>query len=616
MKRILFFLFVFAFSSELFSQETIQLKDAVYHRNSLTYIFENYYGSYSTLVTGAMPKVSIPNKLDDNRISNPVITRLSVAEGNYSQNIINDLQKEKIPNVIIANWFNRKSDGSFDMNLVLQRGQYDANDAAILTALSMHRGLSAIDKTAMELVGNSFILVMNIVEVHSIDDEYNKVDKIRRAYAKGSKIPYKAVERLFNGFKAQVQYRLFQINFNDSIASLFYNNLWVDPDDPPAIKSQKKRAFDNFEFPLIFQFQTTRNSSGIQINQGLPLAPLQQATDEELMIKMFQNGVNGFLGEVEKLLPRFRVRANLINSHPIEAKIGSKEGLKTDQRFFVYEDKMNKAGVVKTVRKGVVRVKRVENNQTNSQGDSKGSVFYQVAGLSLKTGMIMEQHKGANMAFSAGYNFIGDVNGVELRLDYNLSSLFASFSSDGNAVPGFKIYFEIGIDNQTYRNTLFKFYDIENIFESTTDRKDDEVYKANFSFFRLGLGLSKNFQLSSNVSIVPELAWNYEMAIATKLKDEADQSVSLKNVVDKNTLSKPSDVDVSQNLQYNVHYIIVGAEIVITIAYPFQLYGKLDYFMPFIGALDRDNHLYTNSWRDFFENRAGMTIGAGIRIEF
>jgi len=611
---IIFLIFCFTNS---YSQQTIQLKDAVYYRSSLTYIVENYSGRYRSQVIEAFPEVVVPTKLDDNRLDRPFIPQVDASEANYNQQVENSLQQKRIPNQIIAKWFNRKPDGSFDMDLVLQRGQYNANDAAVLSALSMQRGLSAIDQTAMELVGNSFILVIDIKDILTMDDEYDLTNKRRRAYARKYKTQYSPVKRIFNGYKAHVEYRLYQINFNDSIAAIFYRNLWVDPNDPEDVKSQRKRAFIDFDFPLIYQYQSFRTITGTQLNPGIPLAPFSQASKRKLMIRMFNNGVTAFIAEVEKVIPKFKVRANLVSSDPILAKIGLKEGLHVDQRFFVYEDKMNRAGVVKSKRKGVVRVKHVSDNRQNATGNTESTEFYQIAGNGLGVGMVLEQKRGANMSISAGYNFIGEINGVEFRLDYNLSNLFASLSQDGNVVPGFKVYIEMGFDYQTYKSNLFKYHDIKNIYEATLERADDEIYKANFGFARFGLGLAKSFQLTKNVSLAPELAWNYEMALSTNMWDEAGEDVSLVGVVDANTYNKPSNTDVSNTLQYNVHYFIAGAQVVINIAYPFQLYGKLDLFMPFIGTLDRENEIFVNyGWRDFFVDRIGMTIGGGIRVEF
>ena len=410
---------------------------------------------------------------------------------------------------------------------------------------------------------------------------------------------------------------MYQINFNDSIAAIFYRNLWVDANDSEDLKNQKKKAFDDFNFPLIYQYQTFRTITGTQLNPGIPLAPFSQASKRKLMIRMFENGVAAFIADVEKVIPKFKVRANLIESDPLKAKIGLKEGLHVDQRFFVYEDKMNRAGKVKSKRKGVVRVKHVSDNRQNSTGKSESTEFYQIAGNGLGVGMVLEQQRGANMSLAAGYNFIGEVNGIEFRLDYNLSSLFASLSQDGNVVPGFKAYIEMGFDYQTYKSNLFKYHDVNNIYEATLERADDEIYKANFGFARFGIGLAKSFQLTKNVSLAPELAWNYEMALSTNMWDEEGKDVSLVGIVDAGSLNKPSDTDVSNTLQYNVHYFIAGAQVVINIAYPVQLYGKLDLFMPFLGTLDRENKIFINyNWRDFFVDRIGMTIGGGIRVEF
>ncbi len=621
MKRLLLSAIIFLIysSSISYSQENMQLKDAVYHRSSLTYIFESNNGKYRQLVNSAIPRIRVPVKLDDNRLIKPIIPQIddaSMSTSGYNAKVIESLQQKKIPNQIIAHWFNRKSDGSFNMNLVLQRGHYDANDDAVLSALSMKRGLSAIDNTAMELVGNSFILVMDVKQVISLDDEYDRTDKKRRSYAKRNKTKYEPIKRIMNGFQGLVEFRLYQINFNDSIAALFYRNLWVDRGDPADVKAQRKAAFDNFNFPLIYQFKTVRNIAGTQLNPGIPFAPIRQASEAELMIKMFESGVEGVIAEVEKVLPKFKIRANLINTNPIEAKIGLKEGLIVDQRYFVYEDKMNKSGKIKSKRKGVVRVKHVVDNREVSSGDSRSTRFYQVAGRSLGTGMVVEQHRGANMGLSAGYNFIGNIKGVEFRLDYNLSSMFAAMSHDGNAITGFKAYLEIGVDVQTYKSNMFKFYDVDNIFEATLSRENDELYESNFGFFRVGLGFSKSIQLSKNVALAPEFGWNYEIAMSSKMTDENGDKVSLDRIVNYNTLSGSTSSDVSENLQYNVHYLIVGAELTINIAYPLQLYGKLDLFAPLTPTLDRDNKLYADKWHDFFNDRSGMTIGGGIRLEF
>jgi hypothetical protein len=605
--------------SNSYSQSTPQLKDAVYHRSSVTYIYESYNGKYRQLIKQAMPNVGVPTKFDDNRLIKPVISQINesaMSESAYNSELVNALQQNKIPNKIIAKWFNRKSDGSFNMDLVLKRGNYDANDADVLKALSMQRGLSAIDQEAMKLVESSYILVIDIKKVQSLDEAYEMRDNILRAYAKQFNVKYIPVKRVMNGFKAQVEYRLYQVNFNDSIAAIFYRNLWIDPFDPADIKSKRKTDFDNFYFPLIYKFRTELNISGTQLNPGIPFAPVNQATDSELMVEMLKNGVDNFITSVEKVIPKFRIRASIISTKPIEANIGLKEGLKTDQRYFVYQDKMNKKGEIKSNRMGVIRVKHVADNRENSSGDSKSTQFYQIAGNGLGTGMIAEQHHGANMGFSVGYNFLGDIKGVEFRLDYNLSSLFAAISPDGNTITGFKAYAEIGIDVQQYKSEYFRFYDIDNIYEETVGRDNDELYQARFGFIRMGLGLSKSFQLSKNVAIAPEFGWNYEIAIANSMQDESGTDVSLNKITNVYSQSGASSNDVANNLQYSVHYIIVGAELTINIAYPLQLYGKLDLFGPVTPTLDRDNKLYNQKWYDFFNERGGMTIGGGIRLEF
>lgn len=616
MKNYLPIILFFLFSVQLIGQKKLEIKQAVYHRSSLSYLFINYNGKYKTTVDRALASIEVPSQLDDNRLKNPVIEPENQSDLGSPQRIEQLMQQKRIPNQIMEIWFDRKSDGTFDMETILKRGQYNANDSEVLTALSMERGMSALDQTAMQLVNSSYILIMKLNNLESYDEMYDQMNRQRKSVAKRNKTQYKPVTRLYNGYMGQIDFQLFQIDFSDSIASIFYRDLWTVSNDDEAKKNDRKRAFDTFNFPLIYHYQTTLDVASQQINSAFPLAPLVQASDQDMMARLFEKGVSKFLDEIEELIPKFKVRANILNTKPVAAKIGLKEGLRVDQRFFVYENRMDKSGRLYADRKGVVRVKNVVDNRSNADGQSESTVFYQLAGHKLGTGMILESHKGANMSFYAGYQFMGEINGGVLRLDYNLSSFFASLSADGNASPGIKVFLEAGFDFQEYKSNGFKYYDKDHVFKATIDDNSDEIYRADFAFTRFGGGFAKQIVLKPNLILAPEVAWNYEWATSNTLYDENDQEVSLSDL-EKVSSSGSSDVSSSDNLSYSVHYLKAGAQLIINIAYPFQLYGSIDFYAPILGPLDRNNdHIASYNWNDFFKNRNGMTVGAGMRIEF
>ena len=231
--------------------------------------------------------------------------------------------------------------------------------------------------------------------------------------------------------------------------------------------------------------------------------------------------------------------------------------------------------------------------------------------------MILEQHRGANMAFSAGYYFLGNVKGGDFRLEYNLSSMFGAASASGNVIPGFKIYIEAGFDYGTYYSPNFRFFDVNYVYAETVANGPAEVYKANFAFARVGLGLAKSFQLVSNVALVPELAWNWEFALSNKMWNENGVEVDLHKVVDPLTLREPEDISNLGTLSYNNHYIVAGAMLVINVVYPFHVFGGVDIYLPVWGPVDRSfQPFYDYKWNDFFADRRGISFTGGIRLEF
>lgn len=71
---------------------------------------------------------------------------------------------------LVAKWFNRSEKGTFNMNLIGERGSYDASALDISAAKSSARGISAIADAGEELIGNTFVVVtrFNYVSMESI----------------------------------------------------------------------------------------------------------------------------------------------------------------------------------------------------------------------------------------------------------------------------------------------------------------------------------------------------------------------------------------------------------------------------------------------------------------
>ena len=69
------------------------------------------------------------------------------------------LNEKKIANQLVAKWFNRQADGTFDMSLIQERGFYNASEMEANIAKGAARGTASLADAGVELIGNTFVVV-------------------------------------------------------------------------------------------------------------------------------------------------------------------------------------------------------------------------------------------------------------------------------------------------------------------------------------------------------------------------------------------------------------------------------------------------------------------------
>lgn len=544
--------------------------DSEYDRNSLTYLLLDFGDNgVNDILKKSFKSLKVNDKFDDNTIERqflqPPVKREEILKTQFLNpslhNIITDkiaseLVKGKYTNDVIAKWFSRKPDGSFGVELLQERGLYNATDADVKAANSSKVGMAKLMDSGEKLLNKSYLVVFDISDLISKEEYYNRQDKNNKTL----------VSRDRNGFLATINAYIYKIDFNDSINSVFWQHLWTDKADPEL--NAKKVAFDNFSFPLKYISRLTTNSEASQYNPGESAAPKIQKTNDELMTELLTTGVNNAILVLERSLEAFRVKASLYATRPPRAKIGSKENLKIDQRYFVYEMQQGSGGEVKTHRQGVIRAtNKITDNRNIATGKTVPSVFYQVAGRRLDEGMLLEQRNDVGLALSIGYSS-GGVLGLTGKLDFNISSFFRK------KVPSMiKLILEGGYEPK----------DIHLTIDSSTEDYND--------LFRFGLGLGKEFCLLRNFKIQPFATLGLEM-----LSDKNNSKKSLSSL-------------------YEHGGIMAG----INIFHNLQLIGSCSYYLMNGKITDEDKIDYTidgySKWGDAF-NRGGAAYDIGLRIEF
>ena len=250
--------------------------DLSYRRNSLSTVLvyhpEDEFGGE---IYKAFDSLPIPDKYDDHTIAGYRIIdnstiwgvqrkdsgyykatyghQLTAAElqknAQFTENLLNEKQLGKL---MVAKWFglsgNSVDSATFNTELIQTRGQYNANDVDVALALQTTRGLAALSDAGEELLGQTFVLVNDITyvtaeqEAQAAKTAMNVIGGLLDAFTGGSSgrqlaKTAGAIADSFTGFKVKTHSYLYQLEWNDSIAAIFYQFHYTGKPDPAKVQA-------------------------------------------------------------------------------------------------------------------------------------------------------------------------------------------------------------------------------------------------------------------------------------------------------------------------------------------------------------------------------------------
>ncbi len=279
-------------------------------------------------------------------------------ETDYPLIIDKYIKDKKVANQLVAKWFNRKSDGTFDMNLIAERGYYSASDMEANIASKEKKGRAVLADAGEELLKNTFVVfskmnfISNEIVARGIRDvakaEAAKNIKMPMLLDKANKVADALYEKTKEGYTVWTTSYLYRLKWNDSVASIFYNNLWIDNKNPDP---KKKAAFDEanlFELELV----------GDEKSNSLVLFSLKEKRTEDQIIEIATvRNIDAVYAKLQKSYEVFRPKVPLFSVDPITAKIGMKEGLEGGEKFEVLEQTLDpETGLTEYKKKGTIKL--------------------------------------------------------------------------------------------------------------------------------------------------------------------------------------------------------------------------------------------------------------------
>jgi hypothetical protein len=367
MRKINLFLLINLITLSVFSQ--VETTETIYRRSSLyTLMIHEPNRQYAEVISNTFLGSPIPEKFNDHNLKNraiehgvppEIITRQEKIK-KQEENISNFLSENKIARDIVAKWFKRSNDGAFNMDLIAERGSYNASEMDVKFAMSTERGLALLADAGEELIKNTFVIVN--------DFDYISKEEVANVAIKGISL-FKEVKALVNdeqvdttkgflelgvkvagkGYVVRTTSYLYQLDWNDSVAAVFYNDYWMDK---TSLNRSKKIAFDNTD---LFQLKLVgRETAWADLQSTI----FTTKTEEELISIATVRAIDNVIAKLQREYDVFKTKTPLYNNDPLSAKIGLKEGLEKGDKFEVLEQVMDKKGRTFYKKRGEIRVEK------------------------------------------------------------------------------------------------------------------------------------------------------------------------------------------------------------------------------------------------------------------
>lgn len=364
MKKLIFItLSTVLCTSVLFAQDNQKdMKETKYRRSSLhTILIESSNFPKKDQVINAYYNAPFPDKYDNHNIGaksfNPAKYTTDTVESKTPEVIEKYFKDEQIAKKLVAKWFNRQADGSFDYDLIGARGAFNASFLDTKTAAASSDGKALLATAGFELINNTFVVVssMKFVEnepiARGIRDAailaaQNAPGLVRMGIEKAAEIAYNKGKE---GYSVWTTSYLYKLKWTPEVEGTFYQDMYGDKKEmTPAKKALFDKNTDLFQMEFV----------GSQKATTLVTFSLKEKRTEDQIINLsVTRNIDKVFAKLQKNYDVFKPKVPLYTGEPITAKIGLKEGLEGGDKFEVLEAVMDqKSGKIEYKSIGTIKV--------------------------------------------------------------------------------------------------------------------------------------------------------------------------------------------------------------------------------------------------------------------
>lgn len=328
--------------------------------------------------------------------------KLSGASSQKENPVITEfLQNNKVASRLVGRWFNRDYfTGQCDMELVRERGLYNATEFDKQLATRSARGVAMLQDAGEDLIGNTFVLVNDIRYVDKNKGAKTGASILKAlgrvaAIATGTNIDDLTdnlgdMVETIKGFKVKINTFLYKLEWTDEQAALFYQEQYASkPDATKRANFEASRG--NYRLKYVGKVESSGGTTSfLGINEDQPIVMVRKAC---------QRAIDENVVDLQRNYEEFRTKSPLLTVEPLTAYVGMKEGVNAKSKFEVLEvvemengsHKYNRVGVIEPI-ENLIWDNRYMAAEEGAQGATLGfTTFRKISGKDFAKGMLIRE---------------------------------------------------------------------------------------------------------------------------------------------------------------------------------------------------------------------------------
>lgn len=292
-------------------------------------------------IATAFEAMPTPDRFNDHALNVKSIY-FATDDKDERENIENFIAQVDMGRKLVSKWFGRdKTDGSFNVDLIKERGLYNATVIDKAIASRTYRGTAVLEDAGENLIGKTYLVMNDII----YSPAAKGVAKVA-TFIPGVQMASGSFTSVVKGFRLRITSYLYRLKWTDEEAARFYSEFYTDKADYSKQKAEAYMATKGlFQMEYVGQVDNTSTAPSL----------IGIKNDEELIRKATTRALDKNLSELQHEFEGFRIKAPLVSTEPLQAYVGMKEDITEESRFEVLERSQDNDGRTHYKRIGIIK---------------------------------------------------------------------------------------------------------------------------------------------------------------------------------------------------------------------------------------------------------------------